>query len=118
MRLYSKDRFASLDFLLMYMKLYEATFGMRLYLGVRLFLGEYSSVIRMIPMSQALPDMRIGDILTSLTTFVCMSAIEIPYLQYACQVMLGSSVSLLFDSNMLTNRIGLLWLSNTIFEIA
>ncbi len=53
-------------------------------------------------------------------TFVCMSSIEIRttsspmlgfskwlYLQYACQEMLGSSVSLLFDSNLLTHRIGL-----------
>ena len=26
----------------MYMKLYEVTFGMRLYLGVPLFMGKYS----------------------------------------------------------------------------
>ena len=63
MRLYSKDSFSikgctvkgtsrgpeasqrPLDVPLMYMKPYEVTFGMRLYLGVSLFLGKYSITI-------------------------------------------------------------------------
>ena len=44
----------------MYMKLYEVTFGMRLYLEVSLFMGKYSNMLTLLVYRQGCPQVGAG----------------------------------------------------------